>query len=189
METKAALRKKYKELRLALSSKERLKLDDLLLLQFQQIDFSGVSTVLTYWPLLSAAEPNTHLFSSYLRHMIPGLRLAYPRMLNDTDMEAVAIDEETVYETHAWGITEPKQGPIISPMEIDLVLVPLLIFDELGYRVGYGKGYYDRYLARCSSRVATIGFSYFEPVVQIADTREFDLPLSIGITPDQLYEF
>jgi hypothetical protein len=57
-----------------LHSKERLRLDDLLLLQFQQFDYSAIQTLLTYWPMANKAEPNTHLFSGYLRHMLPGTR-------------------------------------------------------------------------------------------------------------------
>ncbi|MEN9598084.1 MAG: hypothetical protein RL596_395 [Bacteroidota bacterium] len=186
--TKAILRDTYKEKRLTLSSKERLKLDDLLLLQFQQINFAGIHTLLTYWPMAAMAEPNTHLFSSYLRHMIPSLTMAYPRIKNKVQMEAVIIDEDTVYDTNTWGVTEPRGEQVLDPHKIDLVLTPLLIFDTNGYRVGYGKGFYDRFLSDCS-QAAIIGFSYFEPVTEITDTHEFDLPLTIGITPDKLYEF
>jgi len=186
--TKAFLRATYKQKRLAISSKERLKLDDLLLLQFQQIDFSGIHSLLTYWPMAAMGEPNTHLFSGYLRHMIPGLTIAYPRTTGTEDMEAVIIDEDTVYDTNKWGITEPRGEQIVPASEIDLVFAPLLIFDQRGYRVGYVKGYYDRFLSNCTN-AAIIGFSYFEPIREITDTHEFDLPLTIGITPDKLYEF
>lgn len=75
---KETLRQIYKEKRAGLDPRSRLRFDDLLLLQFQQFDFSGIHTVLSYWPLSGQAEPNTHLFSGYLRHMVPNLVLAYP---------------------------------------------------------------------------------------------------------------
>jgi len=188
--TKTALRKLYKEKRAAISSKERLRLDDLLLLQFQQLNFGDIQTVLTYWPMAQQAEPNTHLFSGYLRHMVYGLQLAYPVCDFTTNtMQAVLIDEDTVYTTGTNGITEPKEGNILPPTAIDLVLVPLLAYDVLGYRVGYGKGFYDRYLSLCREDAVTIGFSYFEPEEQISDTNDFDIPLNYCITPNSVYEF
>lgn len=186
---KARLRTLYKEKRNALSSKDKMKLDDLLLIQFQQLDFAAVNSILTYWPMEHQMEPNTHLFSGYLRHMIPGLSIAYPKINGLDTMEAIQINEETTYTTSKWGLTEPVAGPICSPSSIDLILVPLLAFDQSGYRVGFGKGYYDRFLAQCNQHSILVGLSYFEPIALITDTHEFDIPLTIGITPQHIYEF
>ena len=186
---KAAIREIYLNKRSELHGHDRLKLDDLLLIQFQQINFEGIQTVLSYWPMANKSEPNTHLFNGYLRHMIPQLQLAYPVVQNQEKMQAILVDEDTVYQTNQWGITEPKNGVPIELGEIDLVLVPLLVFDEAGYRVGFGKGYYDRFLAEKEEHTALIGFSYFEPIPLISDTHEFDIPLHLGITPNRIYEF
>lgn len=188
--TKQQLRKLYREKRAAISSREKLKLDDLLLIQFQRLAFEAVETLLTYWPMPSQAEPNTHLFTGYLRHTLPGLQMAYTvSNFTDYSMEAYAIDEDTVYRANEWGITEPVNGTQIDPETIDLVFVPMLICDEAGYRAGYGKGFYDRYLARCRPEVLKVGFSYFEPVEKIIDTQPFDVSLDYCITPANIYEF
>jgi 5-formyltetrahydrofolate cyclo-ligase len=188
--TKQELRKQYRTMRAALDGRDKLKYDDLLLLHFQQMDYSDIGILFTYWPMPAAMEPNTHLFSGYLRHMVPGLQMVYPKINSATaTMEALLIDEDTVYTTNEWGITEPKQGIAIDPQEIDLVFVPMLVCDTTGQRVGYGKGFYDRYLARCRKEVVRIGFSYFEPIDRISDTGQFDVPLSYCITPRQIYEF
>jgi 5-formyltetrahydrofolate cyclo-ligase len=122
--------------------------------------------------------------------MIPGLTLAYPLTENtNCQITALAIHEDTVYHTNAWGITEPKEGRVIEPEQIDLILVPLLVCDKFGYRVGFGKGFYDRYLALCRKDVVKIGFSYFDPIDKIADTGQFDVPLTYCITPQHTYEF
>ena len=187
---KQALRQEYKTKRAAIHEKERLRLDDLLLLHFQQFDYAAVQTALSYWAIAGQAEPNTHLFSGYLRHMLPELVLAYP--LTDTtslQMTALAITEDTIYHTNTWGITEPKEGRVLQPQEIDLVFVPLLVCDKEGYRVGYGKGFYDRYLANCREDIVKIGFAYFEPIEKITDTDQFDVPLTYCITPQHIYEF
>src|SRR6478609_5260862 len=99
---KQELRKLYRAKRDEIHSKERLRLDDLLLLQFQQFDYSAVQTVLTYWPIADHAEPNTHLFSGYLRHLIPGLVIAYPVSdQTSIQMNAVAIHEDTVFHSNS----------------------------------------------------------------------------------------
>jgi 5-formyltetrahydrofolate cyclo-ligase len=189
--TKQALRKQYKQQRLAISSKEKLKLDDLMLLQFQQLYFDeAVHTLLTYWPMANMNEPNMHLYSSYLRHSIPNLQMAYPVADFETgNMQAWLINEDTIYTTNEYGITEPKIGSLIEASAIDIVFVPLLVCDEQGYRVGYGKGFYDKYLAKCKEEAVFIGFSYFEPVYKIEDAHQFDVPLNYCITPQQVYEF
>ena len=187
---KQQLRKIYKQQRQSISSKEKLKLDDLLLIQFQRLSFENISTLLTYWPMPHQSEPNTHLFSSYLRYIIPGLNIAYPVCdFTSIEISAVLIDEETVYQHNAFGIAEPKEGIILPPEEIDLIFVPLLVCDKQGYRVGFGKGFYDRYLPKCRDNVLKTGFSYFAPIDKIDDTNPFDVPLDICITPEEVYEF
>lgn len=187
--TKKELRNLYREKRNTISSKEKLKLDDLLLIQFQHLYFEDVRVLFTYWPKADAQEPNTHLFSGYLRHTIPALQIAYPVTdLSTCRMNAVLINEETVYHTNIYGLTEPKDGEVISPENIDLIFVPLLVCDTRGHRIGYGKGFYDKYLSQCREDCIKIGFSYFEPVEKI-DNHVFDVPLNYCITPGKVYEF
>ena len=76
--TKNELRNIYKQKRLGISFKEKLKLDDLLLLQLQTLNFDGIKTLLTFWPMANMTEPNTHLYSGYLRHVVEDLKIAYP---------------------------------------------------------------------------------------------------------------
>jgi 5-formyltetrahydrofolate cyclo-ligase len=188
--TKKELRDLYKQKRQSISSKEKLKLDDVLLIRFQQLYFEEAHVLFTYWPTATANEPNTHLFSGYLRHTIPSLKIAYPVTdLSTYTMRAVFINEETVYHSNAYGITEPKNGSEVEPHEIDIVFVPFLVCDMHGYRVGYGKGFYDKYLARCREDIIKIGFNYFDPIEKIEDRNSFDVPLDYCITPEKVYEF
>jgi len=188
--TKAELRDVYKQKRRNITPKEKLKLDDLLLIQFQQLCFPQVAVLLSYWPSKKHIEPDTHLFSSFMRHTIPGLEIAYPVINDKTGIfDAVLVDEETVYHTNSYGIAEPKDGIIIDAEEIDLVFVPMLICDRQGYRVGYGKGFYDKYLVGCREDVIKAGFNYFEPVDKIDDAQAFDVPLNYCVTTENIYEF
>lgn len=188
--TKKDLRNIYRQKRLDIPPAEKLKQDDLLLIQFQQMYFPQVAVLLTYWPSQKHAEPNTHLFSSFLRHTIPGLEIAYPVINEETGtFDAVLIDEDTVYSTNSYGITEPKNGIIIDAESIDLVFVPLLVCDKHGYRVGFGKGFYDKYLENCREDVIKTGFNYFDPIDKIEDTNAFDVPLNYLVTTHNIYEF
>ena len=187
--TKKELRNLYREKRNTISSKEKLKLDDLLLIQFQHLYFEDIHVLFTYWPKADTQEPNTHLFSGYLRHTIPALQIAYPVTdLSNHSMHAVLINEETIYHTNTYGLTEPKDGEIITPENIDLIFVPLLVCDMNGHRVGYGKGFYDRYLTQCRGDSIKVGFAYFDPVEKI-DNDVFDVPLNYCVTPGKIYEF
>ena len=66
---------------------------------------------------------------------------------------------------------------------------PLLIFDNQGHRVGYGKGYYDRFLVKCSRETIKVGLSYFNPIERIEDIQIHDIPIDYGITRDRIYRF
>ena len=188
--TKKELRVKYKAKRLALSEKDRNKLDDLLLIQFQKLSFENVQVLLSYMPMPHTAEPETSLFTRYLEYIIPGLQTTYPRTDFVTiSMHAIATDEDTEFAMNEFQITEPAGDKITEPQAIDIVFVPMLTCDKEGYRVGYGKGFYDRYLQMCREDIIKIGFSYFEPAEAIADRNEYDIPLDYCITPDFIYEF
>lgn len=188
---KKELRRIFKEKRYSLSATERLKLDDLLLIQFQRMSFhTGVQALLSYWPLERHAEMNTHIFTRYMELLVPNLQVAYPVVNFETsEMHPKCVTDETDFIDNTYGIPEPVNGEALHPSAIDMVFVPLLAFDKSGYRVGYGKGYYDRFLKHCRPDVLAVGFSYFDAIDKIEDTDQFDVPLSHCITPHKVYEF
>ena len=67
--------------------------------------------------------------------------------------------------------------------------MPLLCFDAAGHRVGYGKGFYDKFLSKCRPDCTKIGLSYFPPVEAIAATGGHDIMLDICVTPEKTYQF
>jgi len=187
---KKEARKTYKEKRMALSEKERVKLDDLLLIQFQSAELPFIASLLTYWPIEENNEPDTHLFTEFLRFRNPEMIVCYPKSDFSSDsMQAVMTDIDTPFTKTVLNIFEPGSHDLVMPEEIDLVFVPLLAFDKKGYRVGYGKGFYDKWLAGCRADCIKVGFSYFEPVETIDDRNEFDVPLNLCITPHNQYVF
>ncbi|MFZ0597958.1 MAG: 5-formyltetrahydrofolate cyclo-ligase, partial [Flavobacterium sp.] len=72
---------------------------------------------------------------------------------------------------------------------IEVVFVPLLAFDNVGNRVGYGKGFYDKFLAQCKPRTIKIGLSFFEAENQIDDVFESDVKLDYCVTPEKIFRF
>ncbi|HVZ97178.1 MAG TPA: 5-formyltetrahydrofolate cyclo-ligase, partial [Chitinophagaceae bacterium] len=98
--------------------------------------------------------------------------------------------DETELILNSFGIAEPTGGKMIGANEIDLVLVPLLAFNHKGFRVGYGKGHYDKFLAECNNEAITVGISFFDAVDDsIDDINQFDIPLKYCVTPYRVYEF
>lgn len=189
---KEDIRKLYKEKRACLSLKQRVKMDDLLLIQFQQAAIDIPSLIMTYSPIAGLNEFDPQVITDYCYFKNPGQQLFYPVMLDGKkhpEIISVIVHDETVFQTNKYGIEEPIDGIDMFPTEIDLVIVPLLSFDIYGNRVGYGKGYYDRFLRRCRKDCVKIGFSYFEPIDQVEDVNKFDVKLDFGITPNSIFAF
>lgn len=189
---KEALRILYKLKREELAAPLKLQLDDLLLIQFQQLAIDIPSNIMSYKIKNNSNEfdPQSVIEYCYFKNL--GIKLSLPRMLPDFNSAAMVAEQvgaNTQFFINAFGIPEPNGGYEISPELIDLVIVPLLCFDQSGNRVGYGKGYYDRFLKNCRKDCIKIGFSYFSPIASIDDTNEFDIPLDYGISPDAIHEF
>ena len=143
-----------------------------------------------YLPLLRQREIDTFLLVEQVRHFYPHVRIVVPKAdMATLTMESYLLDETTELVLTVWGIPEPAGGEPVPPEAIDWVVLPLLAFDKRGYRVGYGKGFYDRYLARCRPNVRKVGLSYFDPVPEITDAGPLDVRLDSCITPGAVWEF
>ena len=185
---KLAARKEFLEKRKNLTASDCLKWDDLLLIQFQKLDWANVSSVANFYPLENHNEPNSLLFTRYLKWLIPGIQMVYPVV--DAATATISFYKETEeIRFNNWGIAEPISNEKLEPHSIDAVIVPLIGFDLKGHRIGYGKGFYDKYFENYPKHRPRIGVSYFEPISNIEDTHEFDVPLTHCITPWNSYEF
>lgn len=187
---KQELRKLYREKRLALTDKELLIAQDLLLIQFQKMPLPPLSLIHSYLPLYDKKEPDPVPMLDWLRFSNPGMHVCFSKINQvDFSMEHFIQDDETVFEINTYGIPEPIGGEQVSEEEIELALIPLLAFDAQGNRVGYGKGYYDRFIEKCSPDMIKVGISYFPAADPIDDLGIFDKKLDFCITPDQIYAF
>ena len=99
------------------------------------------------------------------------------------------LTADTVLTESKWGIPVPSGTYERVSGQPNLVVVPLLAFDRQGNRVGYGGGYYDRFLAETGPECLKIGLSMFEPVDHIENLEETDVCLDGCITPGKGYWF
>lgn len=157
---------------------------------FTEIELSKIRVLHTFIriPKFNEFDTSTIYFRIWQEH--PDIVTCSPRIDGTFDeLESYAFDENTEFIESSWGIREPAGTEGIEADEIDLVVVPLLSFDENGHRVGYGKGYYDRFLAHCRPDCLKVGISLFPPVESITDVHKGDVSLDIVITPDRNYRF
>ncbi len=187
---KELIRKNILEKREMLSDENKCALLQSVIDQMGNYDFSKIKTVHIYLPIKQKNEIDTFPIIHFLRLIAPHVRIVIPRSNFKTfEMQNIICDDNTILSENNYGIMEPVDGTIVPYQEIDMVICPLLTFDKKGYRVGYGKGFYDRFLTECREDVIKIGLSYFEPIEEIADIETHDVKLNYAISPSKLWTF
>ena len=186
---KAELRKQMLRQRRALPQEEvqqrSLRIAELF---FRHFPLRAGQTVHVFLPIIKNNEVNTWLIIERLRQEHPEVRVAVP--VTDVEQNILThhhLTDEAVLMENPWGIPEPQNAHIIHAQEVDVVLVPLLAFDKAGHRVGYGKGFYDRFLDDCRPDVLKVGLSLESPVERIADPNPFDVPLDAVVMPQGVW--
>ena len=188
--TKQELRKIYLEKRQSLSEAEYGQLNFQLYQNFfSAFDLSFVKVMHVFLPILSKKEVDTWLIIDRIRREFPHIRISIPKVNNQKgELENFYFEGLHQLATNDWGIQEPKQGIPTEIGKIDFVLVPLLAFDKRGYRIGYGKGYYDGFLFHCKPETKKVGISLFPPLENVP-TEAHDVPLTSCVTPQGCFEF
>ncbi len=188
--TKAELRKAFLTKRNLLTQGECLAFSHHLCENFfAHIDLSFARLVHIYLPIEKNNEPDTRLIIDRIRREFPHVQLAVPRITKTGELENFLFEGFHQLKTSSWGIPEPQEGKPVNPSEIDLVIVPLLASDRNGNRVGYGKGFYDKFLSHCKPTTRRVGLSFFKPVDTITDLHQHDIPLTHLVLPDEVIAF
>lgn len=147
-------------------------------------------TVHCFLPIIRNREVDTWPIIRQLQQQ--HIRIVVPKSdMKTNHMEHFLLAPDTPCRKNAWGIPEPVGDALvrIAARELDTVLLPLMAFDKNGERVGYGKGYYDRFLAACRPEAVKLGLSLFDPVEKIEDISPLDIPLDAAVTPDRVWIF
>ncbi len=182
--TKNELRKQFKARREQVSQAEYDELNQQLLQRFTSLDLGGVSCVHLFLPIRKFKEPDTFLIREWLKEHHPHIQRLFPKAnFADHTIQNYADDDQLELAVNAFGIPEPVSGNLIPIQQVDLMLIPLLAHDQQGYRVGYGKGFYDRLMAQCRPGTRFIGLSFFEAVDRIDDVNEYDMKMYQTLTP------
>lgn len=184
---KKDLRKKYYKLRTELSesslaSKSLTISNSLLDLPIWNLDYYHI-----FLPIGKKKEVDTINVLSILQGK--DKNVVVPKVSNQTSLDHYLLTDNTKFKNSKWGVPEPIEGLSIVPNKIDVVFIPLLAFDIKGNRVGYGKGYYDRFLKECKNDIIKVGLSLFEAEDKITDIDPNDIPLDYCVTPDKIYSF
>ncbi|WP_419868999.1 5-formyltetrahydrofolate cyclo-ligase [Chryseobacterium sp. CT-SW4] len=184
---KAELRKKYLEKRKALSYDEASLLSEKIFSNF--IDFFKLrkgQKVHLFIPIKKFKEIDTFLFIKLFWKK--EIRVFVPKIVGD-QLISVEIFEDSVFETHSWGIFEPVSNKDSGETFFDYIITPLLYCDPKGNRIGYGKGFYDGFFQSISQDSLKIGVNYFNPNEIIDDVWENDIPLDYLVTPTEVLSF
>lgn len=189
---KSQLRKHYLSKRKAISAeKMATKSQQITDLFFQNFDLSTVKYLHIFLPIIKHNEIDTILIIKELQQNFSEIDITVPRIIPEkSELEHYLFDEKNLIENQ-WGVIEPsgENQEIVLPEQIDLVVIPLLIFDKNGNRVGYGKGFYDRFLQQCKSQSLKIGLCLEEAIEMIEDINEFDIKMDFCITTNKIYRF
>lgn len=188
--TKQELRVKYKEERTLMPISKLERYSAAIVGHLISFPWSTIKFLHVFMPIKKMNEPNICPFIDYMRSYVQDTSLVIGRSNNlDFSMRHFLFTEELYLEENRWGIMEPRSGIEMKEKELDAVLVPLLVADNYGNRVGYGKGFYDRFLMQCRPDCLKIGVSLFESVEHITDVGPFDIPLDYLISPSGLKKF
>jgi len=191
--TKDHIRELYNLKRKMIPEHSRVAMDHKIREKFYDtFDFTPVQLVHSYLPIKNKIEVDTFPILQQLSSDFLHLKIAVPfAILSDRTLKHFYWKPgDPLVENH-WGIPEPDPdlSDPVNIKDIDLVIVPLLAYDLKGHRVGYGAGYYDRFLADCNDETLIVGLSHFLHEDQWIKSEEYDIDLDYCITPEQVYKF
>ena len=185
---KAKLRKKYKTLRSRLTQEE---IEDYSLAIANQLLKLNIWDKSFYHIFLSIEEQK-EINTGYILNILAGKDkeiVVSKSNFEDFSMTHYLLTDNTKLKKNNYNIPEPVEGIEINASKLDVVFVPLLAFDTKGNRIGYGKGFYDRFLKDCCPETLKIGLSFFDAETEFNDASKDDVPLDYCVTSEKVFKF
>ncbi len=181
---KSELRSLYLDKRKSLPQEEIQKQSDIICkFILQNFDLAKLRSILSY-----SAIPTQHELDISCMHskaVENSLEVYLPRV-SGKFLECVPIIGSTDYVVNSWNIKEPLGKAVDNPA-IDICFVPMVYCDPLGNRIGYGKGYYDRFFGTSNKDLIKIGISAFPPKENIDDVDSKDIAMDAVLIPERPY--
>lgn len=146
----------------------------------------------TYFHVFLPIEEQKEINTEFILHLLSGKDKEIVISKSDfatRNMTHFLLTDNTKIKKNEYNIPEPVDGLEVPATRIDVVFVPLLAFDKKGNRVGYGKGFYDKFLTQCKPETLKIGLSFFEPEELILDVFESDVLLDYCVMPSGVCKF
>jgi len=183
MKLKKELRKKYLELRNNLSeevveAKSEKITQNLELLEI----FKKAKNILFYYSVKNEVK-TIELIKKYL----PTKTIYLPKIISDHEFLPFPINSLSNLKRGEIGILEPEEDNRNYIDKIDLVIVPGVVFDRHGNRLGMGGGYYDRFLKKIKKEVPKIALSFDEQILDNLPNNPYDVPVDFVITDKKIY--
>jgi 5-formyltetrahydrofolate cyclo-ligase len=155
---------------------------------FNNFNLSKIANLHIFLPILKNNEINTWLIIKKLRQNYPDITLITSKSdFQSNTMESYVFEADTQIIESTLGIPEPYNA-IKFDNKIDMILIPLLCFDNSGFRVGYGKGFYDRFLLNCNQNIIKIGLSLFDPIEKIDNVDRFDIKMDFCVMSESVWK-
>lgn len=143
-------------------------------------ELAVAATVLAYAALPSELDPMPAIWSLRKR----GVRIAYPRIEAPGVLDLHYVEHELELVPGPFGLAQPSEHAPRTPHAlIDAIVIPGVAFDEQGWRLGYGGGYYDRLLPMCRPNCLRIGIAFDEQVIAHIPVEEHDARVHLVVTP------
>ena len=185
---KKELRSKYKSLRASLSENEIEEMSLAIANKLLALPIWEKTYFHVFLPIIEQKEVDTEV----ILHLLAGKDKEIIVSKSDFESKKMThflLTDATKIKINDYNIPEPIDGIEIPTSKIEVVFVPLLGFDKKGNRVGYGKGFYDRFLSECNPETIKIGLSFFDSEELIEDVFENDVKLDYCVTPNTVFSF
>lgn len=188
MISKTELRQKYRKLRSELVEKTIDSLSLEIANRLLSLDIWNHEFYHIFLAIESLKEVNTDYILSVLSGKDKNIVISKSDFKTRT-LENFLLTDNTKLQLNKYSIPEPINGIEINNSKLDVVFVPLLAFDTKGNRIGYGKGFYDNFLANCKPETIKIGLSFFEAENDKFPVLASDIALNYCVTPQKTYSF
>jgi 5-formyltetrahydrofolate cyclo-ligase len=190
METKKEIRKRMLEIRGNLTHEEIKAKSELIVQKVLQTPEYGESQNILLYADYSNEVQTIKIFEDAIMH---GKRVYFPKSdaLTNT-MEFYRVTSASQLEKGYKGILEPRETESLryrlNRKEDTLIIVPGVAFDTSGYRLGYGKGFYDKYLSN-KRQISTMALSFSEQIVDEIPHDTYDIKMDKIVTEEIIYSF